>query len=123
MFQVRQLAGAHHITNIEVFRKPIHQEFLKRLVGDYKFSRKYDDQMAVTIVALMEQVLSNEPSGHTRLWRERKKNITLGILHHGMYDTEKKEQGQRNKHKIWIEFTERMPGLKERCKAVWEKKK
>lgn len=122
-FLIRQLAGAHHITNIEVFHKPIHQEFLKRLVGDYKFSRMYDDQMAVTIVGLMEQILSDEPPGHTRLWRERRKNITLDILHHGMYDTERHEPGPRNKHGIWKEYIKRMPGLEERCKAVWEKKK
>ena len=41
-----QIAGSHHITNLEVFRKDVHQQFLKNFTGDYRFSRKYDDQVS-----------------------------------------------------------------------------
>lgn len=38
-----QIAGNHHITNLDVFRKDVHQQFLKSFTGDYRFSRKADE--------------------------------------------------------------------------------
>ena len=54
------VARMHHITNLDVYRKDVHQRFLKKFVGDYRFSRLMDDQIAVTIVALMEQYLQRK---------------------------------------------------------------
>ncbi len=42
----QHIAGSHHITNLEVFRKDVHQQFLKNFTGDYRFSRMYDDQVS-----------------------------------------------------------------------------
>lgn len=104
-FNLLQVAGNHHITNLNVFRKPIHQAFLKNLTGDYRFSRQFDDQLAVTIVGVMEQHLENKKRGHTvaspefrySLWHESSNNITLNIAHHGMYDTTMERKAPRNK--------------------------
>jgi hypothetical protein len=54
----------------------------------------YDDQIAVTIVGLMEQYMVNNynevPAKYT-VWHERTKGMLLKISHHGMYDAEKKD--------------------------------
>lgn len=44
------IGGAHHITNLDVYRKEVHQQFLKNFTGDYRFSRLNDDQVSVTIL-------------------------------------------------------------------------
>ena len=51
---VQQIGGFNHITNLDVYRKEIHQKFLLNLVGDDKFSRKWNDQLGVTLPALFE---------------------------------------------------------------------
>lgn len=58
---VPQIHGFHHITNLDVYRSDLHQSFLKNFVGEYKFSRMFDDQLAVTIVGAME-------ANGTRAW-------------------------------------------------------
>jgi len=113
---IRQVAGSHHITNLDHYRKDIHQRFLKSFVGDYKFSRKYDDQIAVTIVAVMEQSLRKETS---KLWHERSKNLTLKIAHHRMYDTQIWEKTPANKNTFFHTVKKEWPGLDERCKAFF----
>lgn len=79
---VKQVGGFFHITNLEIYRQPKHQRFLRELVGDYKFSRQWDDQLAVAVVPSME-----DP---TRAWHLRSKNFTLNILHHRKYDAYEK---------------------------------
>lgn len=54
---VRMIAGSHHITNLEVFRKDVHQQFLKNFTGDYRFSRKYDDQVSFVLNQSINQFL------------------------------------------------------------------
>jgi len=76
----KQVGGFFHITNLDVYREDRHQNFLKELVGDYRFSRKWDDQLAVTVIAAME-----DP---TRAWRLRSHNFTFNVRHHKIYDGE-----------------------------------
>ena len=90
--QFSQVGGFFHVTNLDVYRKDKHQKFLKELVGDYKFSRQWDDQLAVTVIPAME-----DP---TRAWRLRSNNFTLNIYHHGKYDGEEKAIF-KNKGKWW----------------------
>ena len=52
---LRMIAGSHHITNLEVFRKDVHQQFLKNFTGDYRFSRKYDDQVSFVLKQSINQ--------------------------------------------------------------------
>ena len=58
---IPQIHGFHHITNLDVYRSDLHYTFLKNFVGEYKFSRMFDDQLAVTIVGAME-------ANGTRAW-------------------------------------------------------
>jgi len=82
---VRQVYGFHHITNLEVYRKPIHQKFLKAVItNDYKFSRLWDDQLAVTVPAVME-----DPK---RAWDYRIHGLNAGIHHNGRVDGKEKPQ-------------------------------
>eukprot|EP00979_Chaetoceros_neogracilis_P018227 scaffold10557_cov302-Chaetoceros_neogracile.AAC.6 len=116
---IRQVDGSHHITNLDHYRKDVHQRFLKSFVGDYKFSRRFDDQIAVTIVAVMEQRLRNETS---KLWHERSKNITLKIAHHSIYDAQPKEKSPVNKYNFFHSIKKEWPGLGERCGSFNDKK-
>ncbi|GFH59625.1 hypothetical protein CTEN210_16101 [Chaetoceros tenuissimus] len=81
-----QIGGFHHVTDLDVFRKPIHQKFLREFVGDYKFSRKYDDQIAVTLVGLMEQYFAMKRNESKFLIHQRSTNVTLRIAHHCKFD-------------------------------------
>jgi len=69
--------GFHHITNLDFYRLPPNQQFLKSFV-EKRFSRTWDDQLAVTAPPLM---LAPE-----RTYGYRADNVTLGIHHNGMLD-------------------------------------
>lgn len=128
---VFQLAGNHHITNLDVFRKDVHQKFLKDFVGDYRFSRRADDQIAVTIVGLMEQYLVNKNNSSTSesvedeipkkpiVWHERSNGLTLKIAHHGFYDVIKSEKAAHRFHAHLNRVKGEWPGLEERCGALF----
>jgi len=75
---VRQICGFHHITRLDMYRSEKHQKFLKGLVSDYKFSRKWDDQLAVTIPAVME-----DPK---KAWDHQAHGVFLGIQHNSLMD-------------------------------------
>lgn len=115
-YLIRQVAGNHHITNLDQYRKDIHQRFLKSFVGDYRFSRKYDDQIAVTIVALMEQELRQEGP---KVWHERSKNLTLKIAHHRMFDVQASERSPARREVFFEMVKSEWPGLEERCGALF----
>lgn len=128
---VLNIAGNHHITNMEVFRKDVHQNFLKNFTGDYKFSRKSDDQIAVTIVSLMEQYLVNKngnddndgkPPKRSTVWHERSNGMKLMIAHHNMYDVSRK--GPKPKYRSAPHYKlikGNWTGLEDRCKAIFNK--
>lgn len=81
---IRQVYGFFHVTRLDLYRDSVHQKFLKKMVGDYKFSRQYDDQLAVTIPAVMED--------GSKAWDLQKNGIHLG-LHHNTY-IDGKEKGK-----------------------------
>jgi hypothetical protein len=49
--RIPHIHGFFHITNLDFYRSERVQNWLKILIGDIKFSRRYDDQIAVTIPA------------------------------------------------------------------------
>ena len=51
---------------------------MKELVGDYKFSRQLDNQLAVTVSGTMEDLKT--------AWHLRSHNVTFNIYHHVTYD-------------------------------------
>ena len=79
---IHQVYGFHHITNLDVYRKERHQRFLKELItNEYKFSRLWDDQLAVTFPAIME-----DPS---RCWDYQSHGLNVSIHHNGRVDGKK----------------------------------
>jgi len=121
MASINQIGGMHHITNLDVYRKDIHQQFLKAFTGDYRFSRKSDDQIAVTTVALMEEFLQNgkkiDVPTKKVTWHERSNNMTLKICHHSKFDGA--ERCPANKNSFFHQLKESVQGLEERCGALY----
>jgi len=114
-FLVKQIGGYHHITNLDVYRKPIHQKFLKDFVGIHRFSREMDDQIAVTLPALMEQSIRND--GKVGVANEQSRyDLHLMIAHHGNYDdAHRGKNAPRNPSVLFNKFAESDPTLRDRC--------
>ena len=115
---IRQIAGMHHITNLEVFRKDIHQQFLKSFTGDYKFSRRADDQLAVTIVGLMEQYIQNnftDVPTNIKLFHEKANGFPLKIQHHRMFDCINRPKVTKHPTKFFNLMKTNWTGLEDRC--------
>ena len=106
-FELHQVAGNHHISNLETYRKPIHQKFLKDFVGDYRFARQFDDQIAITIPAAMED--------GEKAWHERSHGLVLKIGHHGMFDNVASDKSPRNWKGFYNKMKESFTGLEGRC--------
>lgn len=122
--RINQIAGNHHITNLNVFRKDAHQQFLKAFTGDYRFSRAADDQLAVTIVPLMEQYLVNNGTlddipTKKIVWHEASHSIALRVAHHGMYDVSKNDRAPRRMPAFYNQVKDTWPGLQDRCGSVF----
>jgi len=106
-FELNQVAGNHHISNLETYRKPIHQKFLKDFVGDYRFARQFDDQIAITIPAVMED--------GNKAWHERSHGLVLKIGHHKMFDNVASDKSPRNWKGFYNQMKDSFTGLERRC--------
>jgi len=106
-FELKQVAGNHHISNLETYRKPVHQKFLKDFVGDYRFARQFDDQIAITIPAVMED--------GKKAWHERSHGLVLKIGHHGMFDNVGSDRSLRPWRNWYKKTKGNFTGLEERC--------
>eukprot|EP00559_Dactyliosolen_fragilissimus_P009979 CAMPEP_0184858710 /NCGR_PEP_ID=MMETSP0580-20130426/3795_1 /TAXON_ID=1118495 /ORGANISM="Dactyliosolen fragilissimus" /LENGTH=303 /DNA_ID=CAMNT_0027355011 /DNA_START=392 /DNA_END=1303 /DNA_ORIENTATION=- len=115
-----QIAGSHHITNLKVFRKDIHQKFLKDFVGDFRFRRSMDDQLAVTLVGFMDQYLTNNKSSDVpekyTVWHERTQGIELDIMHHQCFDSIRSRKMGKRPFQYLIE---KYPDIEEKCGAYF----
>ena len=83
--------GHHHITDLNVYRKEVHQQFLKNLT-DYKFSRTPDDQVTATLIGVLENP--------EKCWDMRSVNLTQGLIHHYLIDHHERVS-MRNRQKYW----------------------
>jgi len=106
-FLLKQVAGNHHISNLETYRKPVHQQFLKDFVGDYRFARQFDDQIAITIPAVME--------GRKKAWHERSHGLVLKIGHHRMFDNVASDRSATNWRQHYKNVKDDFTGIEERC--------
>jgi hypothetical protein len=80
--------GFFHITNLDFFRGPIYQQWANVLIGDGKYQRQFDDQIAVTVPAA---ILAPE-----RSWDMYSHNITLNVFHNTKIDGKAKAGGYKN---------------------------
>ena len=85
--------GFHHITNMDFYRSERTMRFLKALTGDYKFSRKFDDQIGVTLPAAMD--------APNRSWDYRRNGLNFAMHHNGVIDGVQRDKNViRDYHKF-----------------------
>ena len=100
--------GMMHITNLDIYRKPIHLNFNRILTthNTHRFSRQWDDQIAVTIPAAFE-----DPE---RAWDMRMHGYNMSIHHNGNLDG--KEKNKRWNYLVWWKYYKNtFPIAKEMC--------
>jgi hypothetical protein len=79
--------GFMHITSLDFYRNATTLHFLGLLVGDHRFSREWDDQLAVTAPAAM--------AAPERVWDLRMNGYNLGIHHNGNLDGKERNAATR----------------------------
>jgi hypothetical protein len=82
---VPQVHGFFHITNLDFYRSPENLRWFDIMIGDTKFSRRWDDQLAVTVPAAMR--------APTRSWEMGANGIKLDVWHNGYMDGKRKWKG------------------------------
>lgn len=75
---IKQIHGFFHISEIALYTSEAAQKWNNALIGDLKFSRRFDDQLQITVVAAM---LAPE-----RAWEMHSLGIVLNVLHNGLLD-------------------------------------
>jgi hypothetical protein len=75
---ISQVQGFFHITNLDFYRSPPVLNWAKILIGDTRFSRRYDDQLGVTVPAAM--LAANKS------WEMEYHGINLDVFHNGRLD-------------------------------------
>ena len=85
-----------HITNLDFFRSEPVMKWSKILIGDTKFSRQYDDQLAVTAPAA---VLAPDRTAELR----RGAGIQLNIFHNFKMDGKVQVGGFRRWWRLYSE--------------------
>jgi hypothetical protein len=81
--RLTQVHGFFHITNLDFYRSDPVMHWARTLIGDSKFSRKFDDQIAITIPAA---VLAPK-----RSWDMRSNGFNMSVFHNYRLDGKKKE--------------------------------
>uniref|UniRef100_A0A7S1B5K7 Uncharacterized protein n=1 Tax=Corethron hystrix TaxID=216773 RepID=A0A7S1B5K7_9STRA len=90
---IGHIHGFHHITNLNFYRSKMNLNALRILVGNDRFSRFWDDQLAVTLPAAME--------APELAWDYRTNGLDLGIHHNGLLDG--KDHNKYHNYKRWFE--------------------
>ncbi len=81
---LRQVHGFFHVTDLDFYRSDPVMNWQRIMIGDSKFSRMYDDQMAVTMPAA---VLAGN-----RSWNMRHFGFNLSVVHNFKMDGRKSEK-------------------------------
>ena len=76
--RVKQIHGFFHITDLAFYRSPPVQHWVKTLIGDAFLSRKYDDQIAVTVPAAV--------LAPNRSWEMEYHGMKLNVFHNFKMD-------------------------------------
>jgi hypothetical protein len=76
--------GFFHVTDLDFYRSQSVTRFLDVMIGGKRFSREWDDQLAVTIPAVME--------APDRSWDMRSRGINLQVWHNGYLDGQDDER-------------------------------
>lgn len=88
--------GMFHITNLDHYRLPENVEMNRLLTQHkgYKFSRQWDDQIAVTVVPAV--------TAPERAWDMRRNGLNMSMTHNGKLDG--KEKNVKWAYKVWWKY-------------------
>jgi len=75
---LRQIYGFFHVTSLDFYRSDPVVDWLKIMIGDSKFSRAYDDQIAVTMPAAYY--------AGNRSWDMRHHGLHMSVIHNFVMD-------------------------------------
>jgi hypothetical protein len=73
---IQQVHGFFHITDLDFYRLPQNLRWFDIMIGNEKFSRRWDDQLAVIVPAIM--------LAHDRVVDMDRAGLTLGVFHNSM---------------------------------------
>jgi hypothetical protein len=82
--QIPQIHGFMHVTDLDFYRSEPAMKWARALIGDEKFSRKFDDQIGLTI--------SSAVLAPHRSWLMSDHGIQLDVYHNAYLDGQKRSQ-------------------------------
>lgn len=88
--------GMFHITNLDHYRLPINLEMNRLLTQHkgYRYSRQWDDQIAVTVVPAV--------TAPERAWDMRRNGFNMSMTHNGNLDG--KEKNTKWAYRVWWKY-------------------
>ena len=104
---VKQVHGFFHITNLDFYRLPVNLHWYDVQIGDNKFSRIWDDQLAVTTPPVM---LAPERSAEMEAV-----GIRLEVMHNGVIMGKRKWKGSAYKAFWRGEAQTKFPEARKMC--------
>jgi hypothetical protein len=107
---VPQIHGFFHVTNLDFYRSPENLRWADIMIGDTKFSRRWDDQLAVTVPAAMR--------APERSWEMGANGVTLDVWHNSFLDGKRRWRG--GGYQAWWkkESAESFPEAVGTCKSL-----
>ena len=112
---VANIHGFFHLTDLDFYRNAENLNWSRIMIGENKFSRRWDDQLAVTVPAAMR--------APDKAWDMNYHNITLDVYHNGLYDGKRTWKLKNGKigggyRKWWKDLSaERFPEAIDSCDA------
>jgi hypothetical protein len=107
---VPQVHGFFHLTNLDFYRSPENLRWADIMIGDTKFSRRWDDQLAVTVPAAMR--------APERSWEMEANGVKLDVWHNQFLDGKYRWRG--GGYQVWwkTESAESFPEAIDTCQAL-----
>lgn len=107
---VPQVHGFFHVTNLDFYRLPQNLKWANVLIGETKFSRRWDDQLAVTVPPAM---LAPE-----RAWEMEANGVKLDVWHNQFMDGKRRWRGGGYQKWWQSEGKQSFPEAWEVCKPL-----
>jgi hypothetical protein len=82
---IQQIHGFFHITDLDFYRNKENPRWFDVMIGNSKFSRQWDDQLAVTIPAAMRAANAS--------WSMNHHGVKLDIYHNQQFDGQRRWRG------------------------------
>lgn len=107
---VPQIHGFFHVTSLDFYRQPENLKWTNVMIGDTKFSRRWDDQLAVTVPPAMR--------APDRAWEMGANGVVLDVWHNGQLDGKRNWKGGGFKKWWKVEAKENFPEAFDTCAAL-----